>query len=79
MLVWRWMFFMPENGIDYASWLGAVAQNPAIEGRELGRIICDTYMTRCQQYEAADMANMSVLDMEKLPASGHSLTAMSCL
>ena len=59
---------MPENGIDYASWLGAVAQNPAIEGRELGRIICDTYMTRCQQYEAADMANMSVLDMEKLPA-----------
>ena len=59
---------MPGYGSDYQSWAGAIARNPALEGRELGQIICDTFMKRCQEYECDEMVNMSLLDLGKLPA-----------
>ena len=59
---------MPGYGSDYQGWVGAIARNPAIKGRELGQIICDTFMKRCQEYECDDMVNMSLIDLDKLPA-----------
>ena len=60
--------FMPGYGSDYQSWAGAIARNPSLEGRELGQIICDTFMKRCREYECDEMANMSLVDLDKLPA-----------
>ena len=59
---------MPGTGTDYASWFGALAQNPAIDGRELGKVICDTYLTYCKVNESDDMATLSLIDLSKLPA-----------
>ena len=59
---------MPGYGTDYQGWVGAVAKDPALEGRQLGQIICDTFMKRCQEYECDEMANMSLVDLGKLPA-----------
>ena len=59
---------MPGCGTDYRTWAGALAANPALGGRELGQIICDSYMDRCRKFESADMATLSLLDLGKLPA-----------
>lgn len=59
---------MPGCGTDYRTWAGALAANPALGGRELGQIICDSYMDRCRKFESADMATLSLLDLSKLPA-----------
>ena len=51
---------MPGCGTDYRTWAGALAANPALGGRELGQIICDSYMDRCRKFESADMATLSL-------------------
>lgn len=59
---------MPGSGTDYQGWVGAIAGNSAISARELGQIICDTYMKRCEKFGAEEMANMSLLDLGQMPA-----------
>ena len=58
---------MPSSGTDYAGWLGALAQKPVMDGRELGTIICEKYLPYCEQHEADDIATLSLLDMSKVP------------
>ena len=58
---------MPESGTDYAGWAGALAQNPSMGGRELGTILCDTYIPHCTENEGEDMATLSLIDLAKVP------------
>lgn len=60
----------PGNGWDYTRWVGALANDPAMHGDVLGRVICDSYMKGCQEYGTADMATLSVVDISKIPALG---------
>ena len=60
----------PGNGWDYTRWVGALAHNPYMNGAELGRVICDSYMKGCREYGAADLATLSVIDISKIPALG---------
>ena len=59
---------MPGTGTDYAYWGEAIAHNPSMDALTLGKIICDSYMKRCEKFEVGDQATLSVLDMSKLPA-----------
>lgn len=59
---------MPGTGTDYAGWIGALAKKPAMEGRELGQVICDTYLPYCVKNKCEDSATMSLIDLQKLPA-----------
>lgn len=59
---------MPGTGTDYAYWGEAIANNPSMDALTLGKIICDSYMKRCDKFEVGDKATLSVLDMSKLPA-----------
>ena len=37
----------PGNGWYYTGWVQALADNPQMDGAELGTVICDTYMEGC--------------------------------
>ena len=58
----------PGNGWEYAGWVGALADNPAMGGAALGQIICDSYMNGCRVYGTKDAATLSVIDLAKLPS-----------
>ena len=57
----------PGNGWKYDGWVAALANNPAMGGASLGKAICDSYMEGCQQYDTADSATLSLIDMSKIP------------
>ena len=59
---------MPGTGTDYAGWAGALAKNPAMDGKALGTVICDTYLPYCERNEAEDMATLSLIDLGQMPA-----------
>ena len=59
--------FMPGTGTDYAGWAGALAQNPTMGGKELGTVMCDTYIPYCVKNECEDIATLSLIDLDKVP------------
>lgn len=56
----------PGNGWNYAGWLQALADDPGMDGAELGRAICDSYVEGCEDYGTEDEITLSVTDLTKL-------------
>lgn len=56
----------PGNGWLYSGWMGALAANPAMDGKELGRAICDTYYEGCEEVGTEAQTTLSVTDLTKL-------------
>ena len=53
----------PGGGWDYTGWLQALADHPGMDGAQLGRVICDTYMDHCFWSLSAQEATLSVVDL----------------
>lgn len=58
----------PGYGWDYTAILDSLAMDPSMDGEELGRIICDTFLEKCELYGISDTATLSVLDLSKVGA-----------
>lgn len=56
----------PANGWYYSQWVGALAQNPAMNGEELGKIICDAYYAGCEAVGTQDNTTLSLTDLSKV-------------
>lgn len=56
----------PGNGWLYSGWLRQLADNPAMNGEELGISICDTYYEGCEAVGTQDQTTLSVTDLTKL-------------
>ena len=56
----------PGNGWLYSGWLGALANNPAMGGGELGAAICDTYYEGCQAVGTHEQTTLSLTDLTRL-------------
>ena len=56
----------PGNGWLYSGWAGALAENPAMDGQELGTVICDTYYEGCQEAGTEDQTTLSLTDLTQL-------------
>ena len=56
----------PNNGWLYSGWVSALAQNPQLNGSELGKIICDTYVSGCQQEGTYENITLSVTNLSKV-------------
>lgn len=56
----------PGNGWLYSGWIGALADNPSMDGAELGRAICDTYYEGCEQVGTEAQTTLSLTDLTKL-------------
>ncbi len=57
----------PGNGWFYTGWADALAKNPAMDGLELGKIICDTFIEGCELVGTAEDATLSVTNLAKVP------------
>lgn len=56
----------PGNGWHYSGWLQALADDPDMDGAELGRAICDSYVEGCEAYGTEDEITLSVTDLTRL-------------
>lgn len=56
----------PGNGWLYSGWLGELAKNPAMGGKELGIAICNTYYQGCEAVGTQDQTTLSLTDLTKL-------------
>lgn len=55
----------PANGWYYTGWAGALAEDPAMDGAALGKIICDTYYEGCQAVGTEENATLSLVDLTR--------------
>jgi hypothetical protein len=62
----------PGNGWYYSGWMGAIAQNPAIEPLDLAKVICDSYVDGCKEAGTENNITLSVTDLSKV---GNLITA----
>ncbi|MDD3428702.1 MAG: clostripain-related cysteine peptidase [Oscillospiraceae bacterium] len=58
----------PGNGWNYTGFVGGLAENTAINGAQLGKIICDSYVQGCQEVGTAEEITLSVTDLSKVGA-----------
>lgn len=56
----------PGTGWDYTALFDALAQNPGMNGAQLGRVICDSYAKACEQKRTQDAITLSVVDLCKM-------------
>ena len=56
----------PGCGWNYSQWLYALGCDPAMNGAELGRVICDSYTVGCEEIDQAGDITLSVVDLQKL-------------
>ena len=56
----------PANGWYYSEWVGALAQNPAMDGEELGKVICDAYYAGCEEVGTQNNTTLSLTDLTKV-------------
>ena len=53
----------PANGWLYSGWVGALAQNPQMDGSALGKIICDSYVKGCEIEGTSESITLSVTNL----------------
>lgn len=56
----------PANGWYYSQWVGILAQNPSMNGEELGKVICDAYYAGCEEVGTQDNTTLSLTDLNKV-------------
>ena len=56
----------PANGWDYTGWLGALAEDPSMDGATLGTAICDSFQEGCEIYGTDDEITLSVIDLSRI-------------
>ncbi|MBU5435527.1 clostripain-related cysteine peptidase [Pseudoflavonifractor sp. MSJ-37] len=56
----------PANGWYYSQWVGALADDPSMDGQALGKIICDAYYAGCEAVGTQDGATLSLTDLSKV-------------
>lgn len=67
----------PACGWRYDAFLGALAKNPAMDGAELGRVICDTYYEACRELGLEGDVTLSTIDLSKIGHLSDLLAFMS--
>ncbi len=56
----------PANGWYYSQWVGALAEDPGLDGAALGQIICDSYYAGCQAVGTEQSVTLSLTDLSKI-------------
>ncbi len=56
----------PGNGWLYSGWIGELAENPSMNGEDLGMAICNTYYEGCEEVGTESQATLSLTNLTKL-------------
>lgn len=57
----------PGYGWDYTALLSALAENSDLSAASLGQVICDSFLAKCESWDVADQATLSVIDLAAIP------------
>lgn len=58
----------PANGWYYSQWVGALADDPSMDGAEIGWIICDAFYEGCEIADTQEDITLSLIDLSKTPS-----------
>ena len=58
----------PGPGWAYNAFFQALADDPGMNGAELGRVICDSFYEACDDIGQSDMVTLSVIDLSQIDA-----------
>ncbi len=67
----------PGCGWQYDAWLGALADNPGMDGAALGTAICDSYYDGCEAYGVESSVTLSTIDLSKIGPVVEAMDALS--
>ncbi len=56
----------PGAGWDYAGWISALAEDPGMDGADLGIAICNTYFDFYEEEDCEDQVTQSVINLQKV-------------
>ena len=56
----------PGIGWYYTNWLTALGENPSINTLDLGKIICDDFVSECAKQAAGQKTTLSIVDLAEL-------------
>lgn len=56
----------PGNGWDYTSFLNYLADNPGANGKELGKLQCESYYAYCMEDGSDPSITFSIIDLSKI-------------
>lgn len=56
----------PGNGWNYSGWATALGANPAMDAKEFGTILCDTYQSGCELVGTQDTITLSLTNLSKI-------------
>lgn len=56
----------PGHGWYYTPIMNAIIENPDIDGKDLGKVICDGFKAQGVEWEDADQCTLSVIDLSKV-------------
>ncbi len=68
---------VPGRGWNYDSFASYIVENPDCGGEELGRVICDSYYSKCRITNDETMVTLSVIDLKKIPELSRRFAAMA--
>ncbi|MBO4395847.1 MAG: hypothetical protein J5819_05830 [Eubacterium sp.] len=66
----------PGLGWCYNGWVGKLAEDTSISPADLGKAICDTYYSACEENGMADEITLSVTDLSKVSAVQEAYSAV---
>ncbi|MDO4564572.1 MAG: clostripain-related cysteine peptidase [Clostridia bacterium] len=69
--------YEPGEGWAYTELANYLAQNPSADGEAVGKVICDSYFSKCAQTDSDDMATLSVVKLSMIDALIDSFDAMA--
>ena len=58
----------PGCGWSYDAFMETLAKDPSMDGKELGKHICDSFYEGCAAIGQEDSATLAVIDLSKIPA-----------
>ena len=56
----------PGNGWSYTDFLEYLSKNPHISGQDVAKLLVDSYIHGCEEYDTLDAATLSAVDLEKI-------------
>ena len=67
----------PGGGWNYREIMKAFSENPTIMPADLGKRICDSYLQHCIEWEDAEIATLSLINLSKIPALVNAFDTMA--
>ncbi len=67
----------PSGGWNYKDIMEAISGSASVAPAELGKIICDSYLQHCIEWDDKEIATLSLVNLARIPALAEAFDAMA--